>query len=109
MPYGDVHEKTIGYIYGRSLCKSNPAAIKCRQLGVPTSAGAQWSCNLDPRVTVFGRLMRRAHLDDLSQLFNILRGEMSLICPRPGEARVHHQAFGGHTPPTTADILLDQA
>ena len=47
------------------------------------SAGAQWSYNLDPRVTRFGRLMRRAHLDELPQLFNILRGEMSFIGPRP--------------------------
>lgn len=45
--------------------------------------GAVWAKKDDPRVTRVGRLLRKTRIDELPQLFNVLRGEMSFIGPRP--------------------------
>ncbi len=57
--------------------------IRTMRLDAEASTGPVWTRTRDPRITPIGRVMRRLHIDEFPQLLNVLRGEMSLIGPRP--------------------------
>ncbi len=59
--------------------------VKFRSMYIDAEAntGPVWSTKDDPRVTRVGRFIRKVRIDEIPQVFNVLRGEMSLIGPRP--------------------------
>ncbi|MGI9459698.1 MAG: sugar transferase [Pirellulales bacterium] len=65
--------------------------LKLRTMRMDAEAnGPQWSNSRDPRVTPLGRWYRKLHLDELPQLFNVVRGEMVLTGPRPERPEFVH-------------------
>ena len=67
----------------QSLHESYIKAFVEGQLEVSNGAGQKFKLTDDPRVTRVGRILRKSSLDELPQLINVIKGEMSLVGPRP--------------------------
>jgi len=71
------------YIYKFRTMVSNAEELKEDLMALNESDGPAFKIKKDPRITFIGSILRKTGLDELPQLFNVLKGEMSLIGPRP--------------------------
>jgi exopolysaccharide biosynthesis polyprenyl glycosylphosphotransferase len=73
------HQERVG-LNGRTFTVHK---FRSMRQDAEAKTGAVWSKAGDPRVTRVGRFLRRTRLDELPQLWNVLRGDMSFVGPRP--------------------------
>jgi lipopolysaccharide/colanic/teichoic acid biosynthesis glycosyltransferase len=77
-----VNGETFGIIKFRSMYR-DAEARQAELLAQSDRSGVCFKHKNDPRITAMGRYIRRFSIDELPQLFNVLKGEMSLVGPRP--------------------------
>jgi lipopolysaccharide/colanic/teichoic acid biosynthesis glycosyltransferase len=68
---------------GLDGCPFTIYKIRSMRIDAEAATGAVWAARQDRRVTFFGKILRKTHIDDFPQLYNVLRGEMDLVGPRP--------------------------
>lgn len=71
------------YIYKFRTMVTNAEELKEKLMAQNESDGPMFKMKRDPRITRVGRILRKLSIDELPQLFNVVKGEMSLIGPRP--------------------------
>lgn len=75
--------REFGMLKFRSMCVDAEEKLKDLLAQNEKSDGITFKMKDDPRITPIGKFIRKASIDELPQLFNVLRGDMSLVGPRP--------------------------
>ncbi len=57
--------------------------LKFRTMAPVGQGGGEWTAEADRRITRFGRILRNSHLDELPQVWNVLKGDLAVVGPRP--------------------------
>ncbi|MDM0626632.1 UDP-phosphate N-acetylgalactosaminyl-1-phosphate transferase [Clostridium perfringens] len=79
---------------------------KIRSMRIDAEAdGAQWAKKDDPRITKVGKFIRKTRIDEIPQLFNVLKGDMSIIGPRP-EREIFYKQFEKTIPDFRKRLLV---
>jgi len=77
-----MHGRTFSMLKFRSMVV-NAEELKLKLMAQNEASGPVFKIQKDPRITTFGRFIRKFSIDELPQLINVLRGEMSVVGPRP--------------------------
>jgi exopolysaccharide biosynthesis polyprenyl glycosylphosphotransferase len=77
-----MHGRTFHMLKFRSMV-ANAEELKLKLMAQNEAAGPVFKIQKDPRITAVGRFIRKFSIDELPQLINVLRGEMSVVGPRP--------------------------
>lgn len=90
---GDVFANRGSLLFRQSRVGRNGrefVLLKFRSMTSDPDRESEWTSSADARVTRFGRVLRRAHIDELPQVVNILRGDLALVGPRPEQVKYVH-------------------
>ena len=80
--------------YGNNFSMYKLRTMKMNAPDIRNEDGSTFNSEFDPRLTKVGRILRKTSLDELPQVFNVLRGDMSFIGPRPDLPEHIHQYEG---------------
>ncbi|PWW45216.1 MULTISPECIES: sugar transferase [Paenibacillus] len=78
--------------YGKNGVKFNIYKFRTMRTDAPKYSASPTTSN-DPRITRLGRLLRKTSLDELPQLLNIIKGDMSFVGPRPEQKRIVEECY----------------